>query len=66
MSVELHGVDGFYNVSEAQFGRIIKDLLLNGVHIPVWAHTDFFSRTFWVDFESPKCVEKYFADFCHY
>uniref|UniRef100_A0A915IAB9 Methyltransf_21 domain-containing protein n=1 Tax=Romanomermis culicivorax TaxID=13658 RepID=A0A915IAB9_ROMCU len=65
MSVELHGLGRKYNETDSEFRLKMLDLIENGTMLPLTG-TGGFNRMFWLDLESPICIEKYLYNFCDF
>lgn len=63
ISIELHGLKA-YNITETRFADYFFDFLQNTNYVPVFATFKTFHRMFWIDFQSPHCVNKYLPNYC--
>uniref|UniRef100_A0A915KRT0 Methyltransferase FkbM domain-containing protein n=1 Tax=Romanomermis culicivorax TaxID=13658 RepID=A0A915KRT0_ROMCU len=66
ISVEIHGYSSEYRMNDVDYKAQVLDLIANSSFLPIYGTKAGFNRMYWLNMESPACLEKYFADFCDY
>lgn len=66
ISIELHGFGPTYHTVEADFKSKFINFVKNSDFLPLihGGEAPRFNRMFWLNFQSPGCVEKYLMNFC--
>lgn len=66
ISVELHGFGERYHTVESEFKPKFIDFLKTGDFLPLihGGEAPGFNRMFWLNFQSPVCIERYLLNYC--